>query len=151
MGLIHTYIYNYRASIAERVKQFTVQASTSQFAGRDEFSAILTCEKAGCSGEGKITFSFVSIEITSSMVGLSAAFSWTQSSATLMYLFSIGYDASFCNMESINSQALPSFHRFHAWKSTEHSNAKWMSQLSHIYWFYWCWKPFTFSSSIIKA
>lgn len=67
--------YGYGASIIECVKQFTEEASACIFACRTEFSISQAYKKAGRLGEGKIAVSFESIEATSDMVGLSAAFS----------------------------------------------------------------------------
>lgn len=103
----------YRPSKIETVSSFTEQ----NFNFLLEFwsGKLLQFEKAGCLGEAGSTSSLLSIDTTFDMVGLSAALSWTQSSAIFTYLCSIFVEGISCNIGSFMPSPLPLFHKSHAW------------------------------------
>lgn len=107
---------NYRASNFEKVTSLIEQSSGLLVDDTAELAEFFTCEYAGCFGGGNVAASFLSMESTSDMVGLSSALSCTQRSAMFTYLESICLllDASFNNTGSINSNNLLLVHRSHA-------------------------------------
>lgn len=111
---------NYRASKFETVIWLIEQSSGLQTGDTAELAVLLTCEYAGCFGGGNVAASFLSMESTSDMVGLSSALSCTQRSAMFTYLESICMlqDASSNSTGSTNSNTLLLVHRSHAYTAT---------------------------------
>ena len=115
--IIHSHITRifYLASITEIVTLFKEQFSDSII---ESFCspAIVLIKNAGCFGGESWRVSFESIETTSSMVGLSVAWSCTHKRPTWIHLNTsdIGHDSSSI-ARSISSRPLPSFHNCHAW------------------------------------
>ena len=83
--------------------------------------AILTWKYAGCLGSGRTMLVLLSIATTSDMVGLSAAFSCTDSSAMFMHLIiSSVWWLSATNDASTSSSHVPSLHNCHAYENINH-------------------------------
>ena len=115
--MIHSHITRifYLATITEIVTLFKEQFSNSII---ESFSspATVMIKNAVCFGGESWRVSFESIETTSSMVGLSVAWSCTHTRPTWIHLntSNIGHDSSSI-ARSISSRPLPSFHNCHAW------------------------------------
>ena len=81
------------------------------------FTTVPTFKKPGCLGQGRATLSLLSIVTTSDMVGLSAALSWTQRRAMLMYLSATCIEDTSSSRGSTKSDPLSLVHNSHALKS----------------------------------
>lgn len=95
------------------------------------FTPLRTCEKAGWFGGSNGTFSLLSIETTSFIVGLSSAFSCTQRSAILTYLINISLEGTSSKTGSINSNTLSLVHKSHTLTST---HTKLVNKLDIFHW-----------------
>jgi hypothetical protein len=77
----------------------------------------LLTTKAGCLGVGRVAVSFPSMKTAFNIVGRSLGSSCTHKSPTLTHLKNSFVLQLSRNVWSIKSNALSSFHNFHAWES----------------------------------
>ena len=82
------------------------------------WSVNLPTEKAGCFGRRRVKSSPLSIPTTEHMVGLSCGSCWTHNKPMFMHLKNSSTRQELISDGSINSKPFPSFHSFHACKTT---------------------------------